>query len=50
MVKLKEAFKREVGEYSWEEAAEKYPEFASEAKLSSFSGKLEGPTLWLLAF
>ena len=50
MVKLKEAFKREVGEYSWEEAAEKYPEFASEANLSSFSGKLEGPTLWLLAF
>ena len=48
MVKLKEAFKSEVGEHSWEEAAEKYPEFASEAKLSKFSGKLEGPTL--LAF
>ena len=48
MVKLKEAFKSEVDEHSWEEAAEKYPEFASEAKLSKFSGKLEGPTL--LAF
>ena len=45
MMKLKEAFKNEVGEHSWEEAAHKYPNFASEAKLSRFSGKLEGPTL-----
>ena len=48
MAKLKEAFKTEVGEHSWEEAAQKYPDFASEAKLARFSGKLEGPTL--LAF
>ena len=45
---VEETFKSEVGEHSWEEAAQKYPNFASEAKLSRFSGKLEGPTL--LAF
>ena len=48
LVKLKEAFKTEVGVHSWEEAAQKYPDFASEASLARFSGKLEGPTL--LAF
>ena len=48
MLKLKEAFKNEVGEHTWEEAAQKYPDFATESRLVRFSGKLEGPTL--LAF
>ena len=41
MLKLKEAFKNEVGEHTW-------PDFATESRLVRFSGKLEGPTL--LAF
>lgn len=48
MARLKEAFKNEVGEQSWEEAERKYPDFASENSLVRFSGKLEGHTL--LAF
>ena len=50
LAKLKEAFKTEVGEHSWEEAVDKYPDYATEENLTRFSKarKLEGPTL--LAF
>ena len=47
MLKLKEAFKNEVGEHTWEEAAQKYPDFATESRLVRFSGKLEGPRVSL---
>ena len=50
LANLKEAFKTEVGEHSWEEAVDKYPDYATEGNLTRFSKarKLEGPTL--LAF
>ena len=50
LAKLKEAFKTEVGEHSWEEVVDKYPDYATEENLTRFSKvrKLEGPTL--LAF
>ena len=42
MLKLKEAFKNDVGEHTWEEAAQKYPDFATESKISTFQWKAGG--------
>ena len=47
MKKLKESFTSEVGASSWEEAASKYPSFATEQNLERYlsSSKLSGPVL-----